>query len=153
MFDVSSEEITEGSLSRALAILAAPLVAQQVVVALGSVVDIFWLGRLNESAVAAVGLVIPVTGLLVLPVLLVYKGGQILTSQSVGADERRRATRIPVQAALLGPLVALVIAGDGPRCAVGRRPARRGRRDLRVRGHVPLDVRLRLRADGRQRRP
>ncbi|AHG02608.1 multidrug transporter MATE [Halobacterium sp. DL1] len=111
MFDVSSEEITEGSLSRALAILAAPLVAQQVVVALGSVVDIFWLGRLNESAVAAVGLVIPVTGLLVLPVLLVYKGGQILTSQSVGADERRRATRIPVQAALLGPLVALVIAG------------------------------------------
>jgi len=110
MFDVSSEEITEGSLSRALALLAAPLVAQQVVVALGSVVDIFWLGRLNEAAVAAVGLVVPVHALISLPVMAAYTGGQILTSQSVGADQDGRATRIPVHAALVGATLALALA-------------------------------------------
>ncbi|WP_232703492.1 MATE family efflux transporter [Halobacterium wangiae] len=110
MFDVSSEEITEGSLSRALAILAAPLVAQQVVVALGAVVDIFWLGRLNEAAVAAVGLVVPVYALIALPVTATFKGGQILTSQSVGADQDDRATRIPFHAALAGAGLAFALA-------------------------------------------
>ena len=110
MFDVSSEEITEGSLSRAVALLAAPLVAQQVVVALGSVVDIFWLGRLDEAAVAAVGLVTPVHALLSLPVLAAYTGGKILTSQSVGADQDRRATRIPVHASLAAVVIALSLA-------------------------------------------
>ena len=110
MFDVSSEEITEGSLSRALALLAAPIVAQQVVVALGAVVDIFWLGRLNEAAVAGVGLVVPVYALIAIPVIAAHRGGQILTSQSVGADEDVRATRIPVNSAILAPTLALALA-------------------------------------------
>ncbi|WP_336035488.1 MATE family efflux transporter [Halobacterium yunchengense] len=110
MFDVSSEEITDGSLSRALAILAAPIVAQQVVVALGSVVDIFWLGRLNEAAVAAVGLVVPVYALISIPVISAHRGGQILTSQSVGADRSGRATCLPVNAAVLGVALAVALA-------------------------------------------
>jgi putative MATE family efflux protein len=109
MFDVSSEEITEGSLTRALAILAAPLVAQQVVVALGAVVDIFWLGRLSEASVAAVGLVAPVYAILNLPVLATYRGGQILTSQSVGSEQHTRAKRAPLHAATLGVLAAVVL--------------------------------------------
>ncbi|MFC3477997.1 MATE family efflux transporter [Halobacterium litoreum] len=110
MFDVSKEDITEGSLSRALAVLAAPLVAQQVVVALGAVVDIFWLGRVNEAAVAAVGLVVPVYALISLPVMASYTGAQILTAQSVGADEHGRATRLPVHGAVLGAVLAFVLA-------------------------------------------
>jgi putative MATE family efflux protein len=110
MFDVSPEEITEGKLSRALLVLAAPLVAQQVVVALGAVVDIFWLGRLSEASVAAVGLVVPVYALIALPVTMVYSGAQVLTSQSVGADEDERASKIPVNGVLLGAALALVLA-------------------------------------------
>lgn len=110
MFDVSREEMTDGSLSRALAVLAAPIVAQQVVVALGAVVDIFWLGRLNEHAVAAVGLVVPVYALISIPVIAAHGGGQILTSQSVGADQADRATRIPAHAAGTGLLLALALA-------------------------------------------
>lgn len=110
MFDVSSDEITEGSLSRALTIMAAPLVAQQIVVALGSVVDIFWLGRLSEASVAAVGLVTPVFALLNLPVLMTYLGGQILTSQSVGADEMERARRLPVHSVAIGVVVGAAFA-------------------------------------------
>jgi putative MATE family efflux protein len=110
MFDVSPEEITDGKLSRALLVLAAPLVAQQVVVALGAVVDIFWLGRLSEASVAAVGLVVPVYALIALPVTMVYSGAQVLTSQSVGADEDERASKIPVNGVLLGAALALVLA-------------------------------------------
>ncbi|WP_232686985.1 MATE family efflux transporter [Halobacterium zhouii] len=114
MFDVSSEEITDGRLSRALLVLATPLVAQQIVVALGAVVDIFWLGRLNEAAVAAVGLVTPVYALIAIPVIAAHIGGQIIASQSVGAEDHDRATRAPVHAVLLGlafaiPLIALTI--------------------------------------------
>jgi len=102
--------MTDGSLSRALTVLAAPLVAQQIVVALGSVVDIFWLGRLNAESVAAVGLVTPVFGLLGLSVAMTYIGGQILTSQSVGADKTTRARRIPVHSVLIGAILGLVFA-------------------------------------------
>ena len=109
MFDVSPDEITEGKLSRALLALAAPLVAQQIVVALGAVVDIFWLGRLSEASVAAVGLVAPVYALIALPVGMVYAGAQVLTSQSVGAEEHERASKIPVNGVLLGATFALVL--------------------------------------------
>jgi Na+-driven multidrug efflux pump len=90
MFDVSPEEITDGKLSRALLVLAAPLVAQQVVVALGAVVDIFWLGRLSEASVAAVGLVVPVYALIALPVTMVYSGAQV--RRRARRDRRRRRT-------------------------------------------------------------
>ena len=110
MFDVSPEEITEGKLSRALLVLAAPLVAQQVVVALGAVVDIFWLGRLSEASVAAVGLVAPVYALIALPVGMVYTGTQVLTSQSVGADNHDRASKLPVNGVIVGATVALSLA-------------------------------------------
>ena len=49
MLDVSREEITEGSLPRVLLVLAAPLVAQNLVQVFQQVIDTFWLGRLGED--------------------------------------------------------------------------------------------------------
>ncbi|MFB6071987.1 MAG: MATE family efflux transporter [Halobacterium sp.] len=93
MFDVSSEEITDGSLPRALLYVAAPIVVQQYVVVLQQIVDVFWLGRVSESAVAAVGLAAPIIGLLNLGAHLAYTGGQVLVAQNVGADDEAAARR------------------------------------------------------------
>ena len=56
MLDVSTEEITEGDLTRSMLLLAAPLVAQGFVRVAEQVIDLVWLGRLSGDAVAGVGL-------------------------------------------------------------------------------------------------
>ncbi|SEO62015.1 putative efflux protein, MATE family [Halogranum amylolyticum] len=111
MFDLATDEITEGSIPRALLVLAAPLVAQNFALVAQSVVDIFWVGRLGEEAVAAVGLVIPYTALLMVPLVMLFVGSQILTSQRVGADDIESARRVPFNAVALVLPVSLLLAG------------------------------------------
>jgi len=93
MFDVSSEEITEGSLPRALLFLATPLVVQQYVIVLQQIVDVFWLGRVSGDAVAAVGVVAPLVGLLGLVTHVGMLGSRVLVAQNVGADDHAEARR------------------------------------------------------------
>jgi putative MATE family efflux protein len=109
MFDLAKDEITEGSIPRALLVLAAPLVAQNFALVAQQVVDIFWVGRLGEEAVAAVGLVIPYTALLMVPLIMLFVGSQILTAQRVGAEDIVGARRVPFNAIALALPIALVL--------------------------------------------
>jgi len=109
MFDVSPEEITDGSVARVLVVLAGPLVVQNVALVAQSVVDLFWVGRLGETPVAAVGLATVVVGLVTVPLRAVFTGSQVVTAQRVGADEAAAARRVPFTAALLAVAVAAVL--------------------------------------------
>ncbi|PSP71366.1 MATE family efflux transporter [Halobacteriales archaeon QH_8_67_27] len=111
MFDVSREDIVGGSLARALVILAGPLVAQNFALVAQSVVDLFWVGRLGGRAVAAVGLASVVVALLMVPLRAFFVGGQVLTSQRVGADETVSARRVPFTAAACAIAAAAVLGG------------------------------------------
>ena len=115
MFDLSQEEITEGSIPRALLLLATPLVAQKMVKVVNAAVDIFWLGRLGEGAVAAVGLNFPLVNLLSAVALVAAVGTQVLVSQRTGADERGRVRAIVIHgmvlAFVLTAVAAAVVAG------------------------------------------
>ncbi|MFC6753824.1 MATE family efflux transporter, partial [Halorubrum tibetense] len=86
MLDVSQEEITDGPIGRVLLLLAAPLVAQNLVYVANALIDTFWLGRVSEEAVAAVGLSLPIQSLLGATVVVAAVGTQILVAQRVGAD-------------------------------------------------------------------
>jgi putative MATE family efflux protein len=111
MFDISSEEITEGSLARALLLLAAPIFAQNLTQVAQQVVDVFWLGRLGSTAVAAVGLTFPVAGVLtVLVVITPHVGTQVLVSQRVGAGDSAGARRATVHGVGVGVLVGVAVA-------------------------------------------
>jgi putative MATE family efflux protein len=111
MFDVSTDEITGGSLTRALLLLAAPLLVQNLTQVVQSIVDIFWLGRLGPEAVAAVGLVLPLFSVfLILAVLTPFVGTQILVSQRVGADDPREARRVGAHGVSLGLILGVVFA-------------------------------------------
>ncbi|WP_132058901.1 MATE family efflux transporter [Halorussus amylolyticus] len=105
MLDVSREEITDGSLTRALLILAAPLVVQNLVQVVQNVVDTFWVGRLGENAVAAVGGNFPIVALVSSAIIVLLTGTQVLVSQRVGADDLDGARR----AAFHGLTLALVV--------------------------------------------
>ena len=88
MFQVDSEEITRGPLLRALVVLAVPLLAQNFVQVANQVVDLFFLGRLSEAAVAGVSLAAPAVVLLfALAVYAPFVGTQVLVSQYVGAGD------------------------------------------------------------------
>ncbi|WP_435180570.1 MATE family efflux transporter [Halorussus sp. AFM4] len=113
MVDVSRDEITDGSLVRSLLILAAPLVVQNLVIVVQQVVDTFWVGRLGESAVAAVGAAFPVTALLFSVTTMLLTGTQVVVSQRAGAEDLAGARRTAfhgLTAALAGGVaVAIVI--------------------------------------------
>ncbi|MFC4359596.1 MATE family efflux transporter [Halobium salinum] len=108
MFDVSKEDITDGSIPRALAFLATPILAQQLVLVGQQVVDIFWVGRLGEDPVAAIGLLAPVLGFLHVGTYVAYTGGQVVVSQRVGADDADGANRAAFQSLLVVLAVTLV---------------------------------------------
>jgi len=101
-----SSDITEGPLLRALLVLAGPLLVQNLVRVVQQVVDLFWLGRLGEGAVAGVSLAFPLLTLLfALTVFAPFVGTQVLVSQHVGGDDRAGAR----YALLAGLAVALVL--------------------------------------------
>lgn len=109
MLGVSPDDITTGSLPRALVLLSVPLVAQNFALVAQQVVDLFWVGRLGGDAVAAVGLATVVVGLATVPVLAFTVGSQVVTAQRVGADRLGAASRVPVTAAVAAVTVAAVI--------------------------------------------
>jgi putative MATE family efflux protein len=110
MLDLSEEEITEGSIARGLALLATPILAQQLVLVGQQVIDVFWVGRLGEAPVAAIGLLAPVVGFLHLGTHVAYTGGQVVVSQRVGAEDREGANRATFQSLLVVVGLTLVVA-------------------------------------------
>ncbi|MFB6255895.1 MAG: MATE family efflux transporter [Haloplanus sp.] len=103
------EAIVEGPIPRTLVALALPLVAQNVVRVAQQVIDIFWLGRLGETAVAAVGLTVPVLGVCFALLVTPFVGTQILVSQRVGADEGDGANRMIVHGFVLALVVGALV--------------------------------------------
>ncbi|WP_345782006.1 MATE family efflux transporter [Natronococcus sp. A-GB1] len=109
MFDLDREEITTGSIPRVLAVLAAPLLVQNLVQVLQQVVDTLWLGRHSLEAVAAVGLTFPIIGLLAAVAVGTSVGTQVLVSQRVGADELGEGRRAAVNGTVVGFIAGLIV--------------------------------------------
>lgn len=111
MLDVSREDITKGSLSRALLVLAAPLVAQNFAQIAQAVVDTFWLGQLGENAVAAVGLNFPVTAVVfAFGSQAAFVGTQVVVSQRYGSEDETGARRAAFHGLVMAVTFGVVMA-------------------------------------------
>ena len=110
MFDVDREAITEGPIASVLLLLAAPLVAQNIVYVANALIDTFWLGRVSENAVAAVGLSLPIQSLLGATIVVAAVGTQILVAQRAGDGDDAGARRVAVNGALVALAVTVVVA-------------------------------------------
>lgn len=114
MLRAEPDEITSDSIPRVLLILAGPLVVQNLIHVANLIVDTFWLGRLGENEVAAVGLSFPVISVVAAGIVLVAAGTQITLAQRVGADATDEARRLAftgmVLAAGVGVLVCTAFA-------------------------------------------
>ncbi|WP_158058485.1 MATE family efflux transporter [Halorussus halophilus] len=110
MLDVSREDITDGSLVHAMLVLATPLVVQNVVHVVQSIVDTFWVGRLGEDAVAAVGASFPVIALIASVTVVVFSGTQVLVSQRAGSENLDGARRATFHGLTLGLVAGTTVA-------------------------------------------
>jgi putative MATE family efflux protein len=111
MLEVSTEDITEGKLLRSLLVLSVPLLVQNVVQVLQQVVDIVFLGRLSGDAVAAVGLVTPLIGLMFAGVFVTFVGTQVVVSKRVGAGEQSNARTVLFSGLTTAVGVGIVFGG------------------------------------------
>jgi putative MATE family efflux protein len=107
------QDFTEGSLNRAIVLLAIPMILEMVMESLFGIVDVFFVSRLGSNAVATVGL----TESLLTLVFGVAIGLSIATTAFVarrtGEKDMEGAAEASVQAILLGLIFSAVVGVVG----------------------------------------
>ena len=111
--------MTTGAISPKLVRLAWPLVAGNLLQTFYNLADMFWVGRVGSTAVAAVSLMFPLSWMFVSTAMGITAATIALVSQHVGAGNERDADHVVAQTALLTTAVAIALAAIG---LAARRP-------------------------------
>jgi putative MATE family efflux protein len=106
----SSQDFTEGSLNRAIVLLAVPMVLEMCMESLFGVVDVFWVSRLGADAVATVGLTETALTLVFVVALGLSMGATALVARRMGEKDERAAGMVAVQAIIIGLVVSTATA-------------------------------------------
>src|SRR5271154_5509035 len=106
----SSQDFTEGSISRAIVLLAVPMVLEMCMESLFGVVDVFWVSRLGADAVATVGLTETALTLVFVIALGLSMGATALVARRIGEKDEGAAGLVAVQAIIIGVVVSGTIA-------------------------------------------
>ncbi|WP_233544107.1 MATE family efflux transporter [Salinisphaera sp. Q1T1-3] len=113
------DDLTQGSIVRALVALAVPIVFANLLQTAYQLIDTFWVGRLGAAAVAAVSLSFPVIFFLISLGLGLAIAGTILVAQYTGRGDRAQVNHVAAQAligvialSLLLAVVGAYAAGD-----------------------------------------
>jgi putative MATE family efflux protein len=102
----SSQNFTEGSISRAIVLLAVPMVLEMCMESLFGVVDVFWVSRLGADAMATVGLTETALTLIYVLALGLSIGATALVARRIGEKDEQAAGLVAVQAIIIGLVVA-----------------------------------------------
>ena len=106
----SHQDFTEGSISRAIVLLAVPMVLEMCMESLFGVVDVFWVSRLGADAVATVGLTETALTLVFVIALGLSMGATALVARRIGEKDEQAAGLVAVQAILIGLIVSATTA-------------------------------------------
>ncbi len=102
----TAHDYTSGPLGRAILLLAVPMVIEMSMESLFAVVDIFFVGRLGPTAVAAVGMT---ESLMIIIYTLGFGlsiGATAVVARRIGEQDPEAAARSAVQVLLLGAMVS-----------------------------------------------
>ena len=102
----SHQDFTEGSISRAIVLLAVPMVLEMCMESLFGVVDVFWVSRLGADAVATVGLTETALTILFVIAMGLSIGATALVARRMGEKDEQAAGLVAVQAIIVGLVVA-----------------------------------------------
>jgi putative MATE family efflux protein len=109
----SHRDFTEGAVSRAILILAIPMVLEMVMESVFAVCDVFFVSKLGASAVATVGLTESWLTLIYALAMGLAIGTSAMVARRTGERDREGAARAAMQGILLGLGVALVVGVAG----------------------------------------
>jgi putative MATE family efflux protein len=109
----SEQDFTRGSLRRAIALLAIPMVLEMGMESLFAVVDAFFVAKLGADAVATVGLTEAVLTLVFAVAIGLSMGATALVARRIGEGDREAAAVTAVQVYALGLAVSLAVAVAG----------------------------------------
>ena len=105
----SHQDYTAGSLNRAILLLAIPMVLEMVLESLFAVVDVFWVGRLGENAVATVGITESLLSLVFAIGMGLSLSTTAMVARRIGEKDPEDAAVAAVQAIVLGLSISLAI--------------------------------------------
>ena len=105
----TQQDFTEGSISRGIALLAIPMVLEMTMESIFAVVDVFFVSRLGEDAIATVGLTEGMLTLIYAVAIGLSMGTTAMVARRFGEKHAAAAGTVAVQSILLGVLVACVV--------------------------------------------
>ena len=105
----TQQDFTQGSISRAVLLLATPMVLEMFMESLFAIVDVFWVTRLGSNAVATVGLTESMLALFFSVAIGVSMSTTAMVARRTGEKNSRAAATAGAQAILLGIVLALAM--------------------------------------------
>jgi putative MATE family efflux protein len=107
------QDFTEGSLERAITLLAVPMVLEMAMESLFGALDVFWVSSLGSDAVAAVGITEALLTILFAIALGLSMSATAMVARRIGEKDADAAATAAVQSIALGLGVALVTGVSG----------------------------------------
>ena len=101
-------DYTSGSLKRALFLLSVPMILEMVMESLFAIVDVFFVARVSNHAVATVGMTEGVLMLIESVAIGIAMAATALVARRVGEKKEKEASDVAVQAILLGLIVSAI---------------------------------------------
>ncbi|HYO82817.1 MAG TPA: MATE family efflux transporter [Bryobacteraceae bacterium] len=105
----SRHNYTEGSISRAILLLATPMVLEMLMESLFAVVNVFWVTRLGSDAVATVGLTESMLTLVFSVAIGISMSTTAMVARRIGESKPREAAVAGSQSILLGCFIAVLM--------------------------------------------
>ena len=109
----SEQDFTEGSLNRAVGLLAVPMVLEMAGESVFAVVDAFFVARLGSEALAAVGLTESLLEIIYAVAVGLSMATTALIARRIGEKNERGAAKAAVQAIVIGIATAVIFGVAG----------------------------------------
>jgi putative MATE family efflux protein len=109
----TEQDFTEGSLNRAVGLLAVPMVLEMIGESLFAVTDAFFVAQLGSDALAAVGLTESMLEIIYAVAIGLSMATTAMVSRRIGEKNERGAARAAVQAIVIGVVMALLLGAAG----------------------------------------
>jgi putative MATE family efflux protein len=107
------QDFTDGSISRAIFLLATPMVLEMLMESLFAIVNVFWVTRLGSNAVATVGLTESMLTLVFAVAIGVSMSTTAMVARRIGEKDPAGAAIAGVQAIVLAVIVAVLMGVPG----------------------------------------